>query len=69
MITRQTLRRTRFPRRNITMPTEDLDDDYVANLLKNDAKTSSKKYTMVGLEAFLPKRFAFSRLFYIQPAY
>lgn len=38
------------------MPTEDLDDDYVANLLKNDAKTSSKKYTMVGLEAFLPKR-------------
>ena len=49
------------------MPTEDLDDDYVANLLKNDAKASSKKYTMVGLEAFLPKRL-FSRLFYIQPA-
>jgi len=49
------------------MPTEDLDDDYVANLLKNDAKASSKKYTMVGLEAFLPKRFAFSRLFIFNP--
>lgn len=49
------------------MPTEDLDDSYVANLLKNDAKASSKKYTMVGLEAFLPKRYTFSRLFHIQP--
>ena len=49
------------------MPTEDIDDDYVANLLKNDAKASSKKYTMVGLEAFLPKRYAFSRLFISNP--
>ncbi|KAF2089944.1 hypothetical protein K490DRAFT_35298 [Saccharata proteae CBS 121410] len=33
-----------------------LEDDYVAELLKKDAKASSSRYTAVGLQAFLPKR-------------
>jgi len=32
------------------------DDDYVANLLKQDAKDTAKKYEMVGLDAFLPQK-------------
>jgi hypothetical protein len=32
------------------------DDEYVAKLLKQDAKTTAKKYEMVGLDAFLPQR-------------
>lgn len=32
------------------------DDDYVANLLKEDAKKTAKQYKMVGLDAFLPQR-------------
>ncbi|KAF2867222.1 hypothetical protein BDV95DRAFT_503264 [Massariosphaeria phaeospora] len=35
-----------------------LDDDYVANLLKQDAKNAAKKYEMVGVDAFLPQRTA-----------
>lgn len=38
-----------------TMP-DDLSDDYVADLLKKDAKSKSKDYSFVGLSAFLPKR-------------
>ncbi|OCK83778.1 hypothetical protein K432DRAFT_379166 [Lepidopterella palustris CBS 459.81] len=38
------------------MPAEDLDDDYVAGLLKEEAKAMSQRYKMVGLEAFMPKR-------------
>ncbi|KAF2176197.1 hypothetical protein K469DRAFT_723330 [Zopfia rhizophila CBS 207.26] len=35
---------------------QDIDnDDYVANLLRRDAKNTSKKYEMVGLGAFLPR--------------
>lgn len=33
------------------------DDDYVANLLKQDAQKSTKQYQMVGLDAFLPNRY------------
>jgi hypothetical protein len=32
------------------------DDDYVASLLKQDARNAAKKYEMVGLDAFLPSR-------------
>ncbi|KAF2786035.1 hypothetical protein K505DRAFT_422678 [Melanomma pulvis-pyrius CBS 109.77] len=32
------------------------DDEYVAQLLKEDAKSTVKKYEMVGLDAFLPQR-------------
>lgn len=32
------------------------DDDYVANLLKQDAKNATKKYELVGIDAFNPKR-------------
>lgn len=33
------------------------DDEYVANLLKEDAKNAKKKYELVGIEAFNPKRY------------
>lgn len=33
------------------------DDEYVAKLLKQDAKNTAKKYEMVGLDAFLPQRY------------
>jgi hypothetical protein len=32
------------------------DDEYVASLLKQDAKNASKKYDLVGIDAFNPKR-------------
>ncbi|CAO2657637.1 Nn.00g037630.m01.CDS01 [Neocucurbitaria sp. VM-36] len=32
------------------------DDEYVANLLKQDAKNATKKYELVGIDAFNPKR-------------
>ncbi|KAH7402561.1 hypothetical protein BKA66DRAFT_449046 [Pyrenochaeta sp. MPI-SDFR-AT-0127] len=32
------------------------DDEYVANLLKEDAKSATKKYELVGIDAFNPKR-------------
>lgn len=35
---------------------DDLDDDYVAKLLAEDAKKTSQKYLSQGLSAFLPKR-------------
>jgi len=35
----------------------DIDDDgYVANLLKQDAEKATKKYELVGMDAFNPKR-------------
>lgn len=45
------------------MAAEDLDDDYVANLLKEDAKTTAKKYDLVGLDAFIPKKCVAARLY------
>ncbi|KAF2460422.1 hypothetical protein BDY21DRAFT_335372 [Lineolata rhizophorae] len=38
------------------MPAEELSDDYVANLLKNDAKVHANRYAAVGLQAFMPTR-------------
>lgn len=32
------------------------DDDYVAQLLAQDAKKSSQKYSAVGMQAYMPKR-------------
>jgi hypothetical protein len=32
------------------------DDEFVANLLKQDAKREKKKYELVGIDAFNPKR-------------
>jgi hypothetical protein len=40
------------------MPEEDLSDEYVANLLKEEAKAKSDEYSLIGLGAFLPKRSA-----------
>ncbi|KAK5950477.1 hypothetical protein OHC33_008420 [Knufia fluminis] len=37
-------------------PASDLDDDYVARLLAEDAKKTSHKYASQGLSAFQPKR-------------
>jgi hypothetical protein len=35
----------------------DLDDDaYIAELLKEDAKKATKKYELVGIDAFNPRR-------------
>ena len=40
------------------MPTmDDLSDDTVARILSNEAKKSSSRYSLDGLQAFLPKRF------------
>ena len=39
------------------------DDDYVANLLKQDAKSAKKKYELVGIDAFNPKRCVSSNYF------
>ena len=38
------------------MAGDDLSDDYVAEMLKSDAKTSSNRYLSMGLQAFLPRR-------------
>jgi hypothetical protein len=32
------------------------DDEYVASLLKQDAQNAKKKYELVGIDAFNPKR-------------
>jgi hypothetical protein len=32
------------------------DDEYIAKLLKQDAKSAKKTYELVGLDAFNPKR-------------
>jgi hypothetical protein len=45
-----------FSGKGTVMPSDDFDDDHVANLLKQDAKNAAKKYDLVGLEAFNPKR-------------
>lgn len=38
--------------------TEDLDDDeYIAKLLADDARTSSVKYASLGMSALLPERY------------
>lgn len=34
------------------------DDEFVANLLKQDAKSATKKYELVGIDAFNPRRYA-----------
>ena len=40
------------------MPAEhSFSDDLVADLLKKDARESSIKYSALGLQAFLPKRY------------
>jgi hypothetical protein len=38
------------------MSTDTLDDAYIANLLQQEAKTAGKKYELVGIDAFNPKR-------------
>lgn len=40
----------------LTMPLDIDDDEYVARLLAQDAKKTSKTYELVGLDAFNPKR-------------
>jgi len=37
------------------MPEEELSDEYVANLLKEEAEAKSNQYSSIGLNAFLPK--------------
>jgi len=32
------------------------DDSYIAELLKEDAKNAAKKYELVGIDAFNPRR-------------
>lgn len=40
------------------MPSEDyMSDDYVAKLMTKDAGESSLKYSAIGLQALLPKRY------------
>ena len=39
-----------------TMASKLDDDEYVANLLKQDAKNATKKYELVGIDAFNSKR-------------
>lgn len=38
------------------MPNDMLDDQHVAELLKQEAKSAKKKYELVGIDAFNPKR-------------
>lgn len=38
------------------MPADDVSDDYVASILKRDAKASASRYASVGLSALLPSR-------------
>lgn len=40
----------------LTMTSDIDDDEYVAGLLKQDAQNAKKKYELVGLDAFNPKR-------------
>jgi hypothetical protein len=39
-----------------TMASNMDNDEYVANLLKQDAKNVTKKYELVGIDAFNPRR-------------
>lgn len=46
------------PHEHDVMVEDDVDyDDYVANLLKQDAKNTTKQYKLVGLDAFLPQKY------------
>lgn len=36
----------------------EMTDDFVASLLTKDAKDSSIRYSALGIDAFLPKRYA-----------
>jgi hypothetical protein len=40
-----------------SMPEDELTDDYIANLLKLDAKNNALRYARVGLAALLPKKY------------
>jgi hypothetical protein len=44
------------PNHRTTMPSNLDNDDYVANLLKQEAKNATKKYELVGIDAFNPRR-------------
>lgn len=35
------------------------DDDYVASLLKEDAKKANKSASVIGMRAYMPTRYAF----------
>jgi hypothetical protein len=53
----ESLELTSCPSTSTLIMTGNLDDDeYVANLLKQDAKSAKKKYELVGIDAFNPKR-------------
>lgn len=44
-------------------PLDDLiSEDYVATLLKKDARESNQRYSVHGLDALLPKRWVYSYL-------
>jgi hypothetical protein len=36
---------------------DNLDDDYVANLLKEDAKKASKNASVMGIRAYMPQKY------------
>lgn len=38
------------------------DDTYIATLLKEDAKNAKKKYELVGIDAFNPKRCVYANI-------
>lgn len=44
-----------IPGSSSAMPA-DYDDEYVASLLTQDAKDATKKYELVGIDAFNPKK-------------
>ncbi|KAF7444367.1 hypothetical protein PtrM4_044160 [Pyrenophora tritici-repentis] len=43
------------------------DDAYIAELLKQDAKTAAKKYELVGIDAFNPRRCVTKHLYPLCP--
>lgn len=47
---------------------DNLDDGYVADLLKRDASSSSVGYSASGLYTFLPKRYVLSPVAYFRYA-
>jgi hypothetical protein len=42
---------------NMSTMDDSLDDDYVANLLKEDAKKASKSASVIGMRAYMPQRY------------
>jgi hypothetical protein len=44
----------------LTIPDPASNDDYVAQILANDARDSSLKYSTLGMEAYLPQRYVTS---------